>query len=464
MTAEPTRLLTAQRPYLVGIGGSGLSAIARWLLQRRGRVFGYDLEASPAVAQLMAAGARVTVGPPPATLPADVDLLVFSDAIQIDHPIRRAADGRHLPSLSYPQALGQLTSEFPDRLVVTGTNGKSTTAALAGWLLTEAGQDPSVVIGSQVPQFGGNVRFGQRSLVICEGDEYRNHFLELEPTLALVTNLSLDHPDYFPDLEAVSRSFHAFVDRLPANGQLLLNADDPLLRSQFGQRVKHVATFSVLDRSADLFLRALPQPLPAQRIEVWVSGRRVGETVFPLPGRDNLSNAAAASLLAHERGVPTETIGRALSTFQGLRRRFEVLGSANGATIVTDFAHHPASLRGVIQASRERFPNQRIVAVFQPHQRHRVQAFADAFVEALTLADASVVSEVFTVPGRDLAASEATSAARLTDGLRARGQPCRFAATLEETALVLQAYQQPNTVLLFIGAGSIDTLARRLVQ
>lgn len=451
-------LANARAPYFVGIGGSGVSAIVRHCLASGRPVGGTDLVRSVITDGLVSLGADVHIGPPPSAAPPTTDLIVSSDAVPQDLPLRRDAKTRGLTWLTYAAALGQLTDQFKTRAVVTGTNGKSTTTALLAWLLVQARRDPTVVVGSLVPQLGGNFRPGQSDLVVVEGDDYRDHFLELTPTLAVVTNVAFDHPDAFRDAADVLAHVRRFVGRLTPGGSLVLNADDePLAPLRDEHRTAH--TFSTRpDCEAEVHLVRADNRPGHQRFRFLEQGVSAGEGSLRLPGDHNLSNAAAAALAARLLGVPIPHILEGLASFRGLWRRFEIIRAGEDRVIVSDYAHHPDSVRLVIAAARAWYPGWRVVAAFQPHHEDRLVALGGDFAAALNGADEVLVTEVYRVAGRRSAAR--VSAESLADALRERGRPSTFYPDLEALRSAAAEPRRTKTVFLFLGAGSIDQIAR----
>lgn len=453
-----TILETAQRPYFVAAGGIGVSAIARFFLRRGRAVRGTDLTASAVTAALHQAGADISIGEPPLELPSDIDLVIASDAAPLDHPLRRSAHARGLRWLTYAEALGALTSPYRQRVVITGTNGKSTTTAMLGWLLAHAQRDPTVVVGSLVPQLGGNYRAGESDCVVVEGDDYRDHFLELQPTHALVTNIAFDHPDAFRDLNDVRAHMERFIERLTSDGLLLLNADDkpldPVRRAHPEAR-----TFSCDPQSSATFILQSAGNRPGQQqFQIFERGQPLGVGTLHLPGKHNLANAAGAALLGRQLGLSAQEVCEGLSTFQGLWRRFEIVASSSDKAVVSDYAHHPDSVRATIEAARDWYPGWRVVVVFQPHHEDRLLALQAEFIRALGLADDVVVVEVYRVAGRTRLAP--VSAAPLATALKQQGRSAQFIPTLDEAVSAARQRLLPRTVLLVLGAGSVDRVAR----
>ncbi len=458
-----TTLAAARRPYCVGIGGIGVSAIAQYFLATDRRVAGTDLASGAAVDAVRRQGAAVKIGEPPATFPSGTDLVIFSDAPAPDHPLRIEAARRGLATLSYAEALGQLLGRFQTRIVVAGTNGKSTTTALTGWLLTSGGLDPSIVVGSLVPQLGGNFRFGRSNTGLAEGDEYLGHFLHLKPTTAIITNIEWDHPDVFRSLDEVVIMFQKFCDALSPAGTLCINADDPISTTRLSFRQPQVQTFSLHDPRATLLVTTLGESPAGQRLRLTYRDAVLGDTTLILPGAHNRANAAAAALTALSNGVSGDVVLQQLATFQGLWRRFEMLGTINDAPVISDYAHHPTAVAGLLAAARERFPTKKIILAFQPHHKKRLRELETAFASAFDQADEIFLCEVFAVPGREAEKDASVSVKPLADAVARRGKEVHFVERLEELASLLRAAATADAVVLIAGAGKIDSVARQML-
>ncbi len=457
MTAS---LQTAQHPYCLGIGGIGVSAIARYLLFTGRPTRGSDTHDSTVTDALRRIGAIIDRQADMQSLPPETDLVIFSDAVPLSAPQRQDAANRGIRTLNYAAALAELMATREDRLVVIGTHGKTTTTAWLGLLCQLGGLDPTVVVGSLVPQWQSNYQPGRGSLAIAEGDEYLGHFFHLMPTRAIITNIELDHPDYFQNLAQVQTQFRSFLQKIPSSGVTYANADDPAVTAVLIDRVP-VQRFSLVVPAADLWLEKLESAPGEQRVRLHYHGQVSVPTPIRLPGSYNLSNAAGAALAALDLGVPLATVVLGLSSFRGTWRRFEIVKEKAGATIVSDYAHHPTAVRLVISAAREWFPGRTLVVVFQAHHRRRFRTMQTDFRDALS-GEVILVPEIYSVPGREDPTDESLTAESLAQALRSQGKNAKFLPTQQALREALHSYQRPNHVLLFLGAGDIDRVARRL--
>ncbi len=440
-------LHTAKHVHFIGIGGIGVSAIAKWSIERGLVVSGSDLTESPSAMWLRQHGAQVRIGPHQASaIPELCDLVVCSVAIRANNPERLEAEKRRIPVLPYPEALAQLFERHVG-IAVAGSHGKSTTTALLGSILTAAQRDPTVIVGTRVRDFGDtNERIGKGQEVLVEADEYNQAILFVQPEHAVVLNVDHEHVDVYPTLEKLQSAFGRFVASVPSTGSVTLWAQDPsveLLRKRAQGTVK---TFGFQD--ADLVAGEVIAS--AAGTSFTVRGLYRGTVQTKLFGEHNVRNILAAMCVSHSLGIPFDTIVQAVQEFPGTWRRFENRGTWQGATIIDDYAHHPTELRATLAAARQAFPGKRIVCVFQPHLHSRTKAFLKNFVKELAVADRVIVVEVYDVVGRE--DGERVSSQEIVTAL---GEQASYAAKVFDAVEILQAEVSSSDVVLTVGAGDI---------
>ncbi len=417
-----------KRVHLIGAGGIGVSAVGKLLLQKGIKVSGSDVVDSDTLRELEQAGATVLVGSDPA-LVADVDLVIYSSAVPEDDSERVAAS----KVLSYFEFLGELSQEYKT-IVVSGTHGKSTTTAMLGLVLEAADFDPTVIVGTKVPGWElGNLRVGQSEYLVVEGCEHMAHMLELHPEIVVLTNVEAEHLDYYRDLDHVRETFQKFVNQVPKNGFVVRNADDS--ESMKLKVAVEDILYSLKDKLEDLKLQ--------------------------VPGEFNISNALAALTTATKLGVDQKVSVQTLSKSPGVWRRFERVGEFKGAQIISDYAHHPTAIRKTLEAAREYFSDQRLVVCFQPHQHARTRELFDDFVEAFELADELIVSEIYDVVGRR-DKNEGVSSKDLVEAMK--DQKAVYVSDLTEAEQMLRERVRSNDIVIIMGAGDIDQIARNLCK
>jgi UDP-N-acetylmuramate--alanine ligase len=442
------------RVHFIGIGGVGMSAVARIMVARGIPVSGSDAKDLPVMAELAAAGARICVGYDAGNL-GDAQTVVAGSAIRGDNPELEAARAAGLPVLHRSEALA---ATMGDDLVVTvaGTHGKSTTTSMITVLLQGAGLDPSFAIGANVPALGVNAANGSSRVFVAEADESDGSFLNYRPQIAVVTNVEPDHLDHYGTAEAVYESFDRFTELLPADGVLVACADDPgahALALRTRERGKARVVLYGTSEAADL---RLDDGGPG-RVAITTAGGR-----FPLalqvPGRHNALNAAAAMAVALELGVDAQAAASALAGFSGASRRFEYKGEGRGVRVYDDYAHHPTEVRAALAAARSVAGDHKVHVLFQPHLFSRTREFATEFAHALNAADTALVLDIY--PAREDPIPGVTSAL-ITEHLGAGGS---LVGAGDEAVAALAAAAQPGDIILTAGAGDVTAYGPLIVE
>jgi UDP-N-acetylmuramate--alanine ligase len=454
--------------HVIGAGGIGVSAVAKLLASQGRRVSGSDLGANEATQELSDAGIPVAIGHAAANVPADADLVIYSSAVPEDNPERQEASRRGIRQMSYFEFLGDF-SKSKWTIAVSGTNGKSTTTALLGLILERAGLDPTVIVGSKVRTFPEkNLRLGNGKYFVVEACEHQANMLKLFPQMIVLTNIEEDHLDFYGDLAHIRKAFQRYIEKLPLDGTLVLNADDPVSSAELKPKTA-VVTYG-LDEPADYAARGLLVGSGRQAFDVVrrADGRSLGKFSLAVPGRFNVANVLAATAAAAELGVPPAVIREAVADFRGIWRRFERVGERNGAAIFSDYGHTPTPVAGTIQAAREFFPGSRIILAFQPHHRNRTRRLFDDFVVSFDNADELVLCEVYDVAGREDAADAAVSSRQLVEAVKERdarrgiSRQVEYAASPAQAAELLKREARAGDVVIIMGAGDIYRIAEQL--
>lgn len=450
-------MTTPARIYFLGLGGVGVSAVARYWLARGTTVVGSDPHRNPLVDDLIRLGATYYPDEDPSHLTPETEALVYTDDAHPQHPLRLRAAALHIPTWSFAEMLGQIMAEYPTRIAVAGTNGKSTTSALTGLLLAEAGVDPTVFVGSRLTEFNGNLRLGGSGVFVAEADEYRDHFLQLHPNQAIITNIELDHVDYFHDEQRLVESFSRFAAEVPPE-RLIINGDDRRLR----QRWPHAVTFG--QGAADMTIREVAAQAGQQTFSFDWRGQRLGPFTLYLPGLFNIMNAAGAMTAALVAGAAPTTFSSTLAAFRGIWRRFQILTApTSSVTIVNDYAHHPTAVRVTLEGAKAFYPGRRLVAVFQPHHHNRLTALFDDFTHCFGAADRVVIVETYTVPGREPVATDTKNSQELVAALQAH-RSAEYAADPAAAEAFLRHTIEPGDVVIVMGAGDIWHTAESLAR
>ena len=451
-------LIEGAHIHLVGIGGIGLSAIARVLKGWGYSVSGSDRELSPLTEALVAEGITVYAGHR-AEQVLGADVVVISSAIPEGNPEVLEAKRRALPVVKRDQFLGELTATRTT-IAVAGAHGKTTTSAMLAWILTEADLDPTFVVGGVLQNLNTNARAGSGPHFVIEADEYDRAFLGLQPDVATVTALEHDHPDCYPTFEDMRAAFVEFAKRVPPGGLLIVCGEDregkDLAARVEGQGCR-LETYG-LDPEWDWWAEGVHLGNSAA-FEVWRQGKRLGTCALQVPGRHNVLNAMAALAASHEVGVEFGLAAAALTRFRGTERRFEVKGHVAGVTVVDDYAHHPTEIQATLAAARLKYPGRAVWAVFQPHTFSRTATLLDDFAAALEEADHVLVTKIYAARELDTMGISGASVTELMTHPDAE-----YVEALEDASQILLDRVQAGDVVITLGAGDGYLIGERLLE
>lgn len=444
-------LHAAKNIHIIGIGGIGVSAIAKWALEQGKQVSGSDVRENEMTTWLREHGALVHVGEHAAkNIPELCDLVLHTVAAQATNVERSTAEARGISTLTYPEAVNALL-RGKNGIAVAGTHGKSTTTAILATILVEAKLDPTVIVGTRLRLFGNtNERTGKGEDALVEADEYNQGILLYHPNHAVVLNVDHEHVDVYPTLADAQQAFATFVAHVPATGSVTLNADDPSVGLLTKAAIAKVKTFGL--NKADIVANDITHD--AGGMSFSVSGLYTGVIRSQLYGDHNVRNVLAALCVAHELEITFEVVQHAVAAFPGTWRRFERRGKWRGATIIDDYAHHPTEITATLQAARQAFPGKRLVCVFQPHLHSRTIAFFDDFAKALQAADQVILLDVYDVAGR-----EDTKKADVRALTKAISPQAIFVKDVQSAVSTTADIIKPGDVILTLGAGDIAHFA-----
>ena len=433
--------------HLVGIGGMGMAGLAQVLLDRGHRVTGEDLFDSPRTRALAALGIPLETGRA-GRLPARSAAVVASAAVPAGHPAIDEAVARGLPVLKYARAVAEVV-RGRHLLAVAGTHGKTTTTAWIAHMLRLAGLEPGWIIGGEPVDLGRSGALGAGPDFALEACEYDRSFLSYEPSIAVVTNVDADHLDVYGTLDALREAFACFLGRVVAGGAAIVCADDPAAAGLRVPALVRRVSYGLLE-GAQVRGEAVPGERPG---ETAIRIPSLGVLPVRLPGLHNARNALAVLATARALGLPDAAAAAAIETFRGVRRRFEFLGDASGVTWINDYGHHPTEIRATAESARARFPGRRLLAFFQPHQRHRTIALFDAFAEALGAFDSVAVGEIY--GARESAAGDGSLETDLARASTRRGCPRAVHRPGLEGIAWLRDEARPGDVAILLGAGDV---------
>jgi UDP-N-acetylmuramate--alanine ligase len=448
----------AQRVHCVGIGGTGISAIARVLLERGVEVTGSDLRLSPVARALADSGARVYAGHDAAHV-GDVDALLVSSAIPEENPEIVAARERGIPVFKRAAFLGELMAGKIG-VAVAGTHGKTTTTGMIAWILSQAGWDPTFIVGGVLEGLNTNAHAGQGAHFVIEADEYDHMFLGLRPTVAAITHLEHDHPDCFPTFAAMQGAFQQFTTLVPAEGLIVGCGDQPAVAELLSVPRQAAVRTCGLGPGHDVrALEVRPNAAGGHDFVVSSLGQRWGCVRLPVPGLHNVQNALVALAVADWLGVDVQAICDALATFPGVGRRFQVLGEVNGITVVDDYGHHPTEIRATLAAARARYGDRPLWAVFQPHTYSRIKVLWKEFVTSFRDADHVIVLDVYAAREKDpMGVSAAELAAQMNH------PSAQYISGLDAAAEHILAHLESNAVVVTLSAGDGNQVGTRVLK
>ncbi|HSG15695.1 MAG TPA: UDP-N-acetylmuramate--L-alanine ligase [Anaerolineae bacterium] len=441
-------LRPGMRIHLVGIGGTGLSAVAAVLLGQGYVVSGSDRQLNELTNSLKSSGATVFEGHN-GDQAKGADMLLVSSAIPATNPEIQAAEQAGIPILKRDEFLGLLMADSYG-IAIAGSHGKTTTTGMIAQIMIEGGLDPSVVVGAVLPALQSNGRAGKSEFFVVEADEYDYMFLGLRPTLAIVVNVEYDHPDLFPSVSAYRQAFTDFVLKIHNEGLLLACIDDEgaAALADFATTLPiRVSTYG-LDRGEWQAVEVRPNQLGGSDFLVQHEGQTMGLIRLRVPGEHNVRNALAAVATVSELGIGFDTVRRALASFGGLGRRFQLIGEVGDVTIVDDYAHHPTEIRATLDAARQRFPGRRLWAVWQPHTFSRTRAMLSEFASCFEQADRVVALDVYQSRESDTLGIDTAQVVARMQGARAS-----HVGDIVEAANYIFVRVLPGDVVLTLGAG-----------
>lgn len=433
--------------HFIGIGGIGVSALAKYYIIKGNTVSGSDVANSEITEGIQKLGAEVVIGPHKTeNIPDTTEFVIYSPAVAKDNPEYIKAGELGARILSYPEALGELTKTH-FTIAVSGTHGKSTTASMIGLLLTTAGLDPTVIVGTKLKEFdNSNCRVGEgefqgKPLLVIEACEHFASFLNYTPDIIVLTSLEADHLDFYKDLEHLKETFKKYVSLLKEGGSLVVNKDDKNLVDIIEDK-DNVSWYSLLQEEA-----------------------REVKKVMQVPGIHNVSNALSALHVARLLNIPDEKSIEGLSLFQGTWRRFEVFDMEN-YTLVSDYAHHPTEIAATIEAAREKWPSEKIILIFQPHQYHRTRALYDDFVNVLSHipVDILIIPDIYDVPGREDTGTGVSGKilSEAVEEKKTSHMEVLHIADIKDISAYLRKTIQGGEIVIIMGAGNIYNLTLKL--
>lgn len=435
--------LKDHRFHFIGVGGIGVCGLAEILHNMGAKVSGSDVNENANTQRLKKLGIKVFIGHAAGNVD-DVDVVVYSSAIQKSNPEMQAARARSIPLIQRGEALAELM-RLKRGIAVGGTHGKTTTTSMVGTILMHAGSHPTIYVGGRINQLDSTVRLGEGEWMVAEADESDNSFNRLNPEIAIITNIDSDHLDYFKSMENLKQAFLSFASRIPFFGSALVYGDDSTAREVFAPFSKKILFYG-FNNDNDIQISG-----EKGEYDFFEHGKKLGSYRLQVPGRHNALNAAAALASCMRTGLSFQQAAEGLYEFVGVDRRFQLKGEEKGIRIYDDYAHHPTEVRATLQAFREKFPDRRIVVCFQPHRYSRTQMCWTDFTTSFSLSDVLFVTEIYAAGESPI---DGVSGERLAKEIQHKD--VRFLEKKEnvtELAPEIQKHLQKGDVFVTMGAG-----------
>jgi UDP-N-acetylmuramate--alanine ligase len=451
---------SVKKIHFIGIGGIGMSGIAEILLDQGFSVTGSDKQLSEITERLEKLGAKIYEGHSPEHIEPDVDVVVYSSAVKMDNPEVQEAIRRKIPLIRRAEMLAELM-RLKYGIGIAGTHGKTTTTSMVGLILIEGGFDPTVIVGGVLRDLGGtNARLGHGNFIVVEADEFDRSFLQLTPTIAVITTLEPEHLDCYGSVEELKNAFIDFANKVPFYGFVVLCLDEPMIQDIMPKIKKKIVTYG-LNAQADV--QAIDPEFSGRKASYTLiyKGKDYGRINLQVPGIHNIKNSLAGIAVGMELGIEFEKIKKAVERFRGVYRRFEIRAEVNGIIVVDDYAHHPTEIRVVLQAAKDGC-KRRVVAVFQPHLYSRTRDFYLDFGRSFFNADVCVLTDVY--PARE-EPIEGVSGKLIADAARDFGhKDVHYVPNKMELADYVLGLVKSGDMVIFMGAGDITKICGEFIK
>ncbi len=446
--------------HFVGIGGIGMSGIAELLLNLGYRVSGSDLKHSLTTERLAELGATISLGHKREGI-TGVDVVVTSTAIPEDNEEVVAAREQLIPVIKRAEMLAELMRLKKYGIAIAGSHGKTSTTSMVSWMMYQAGMDPTVVVGGKVDSLGGNAKLGAGEFLVAEADESDGSFLKLAPVIEVITNIDLEHLDFYHNLNELKKCFLEFIDKVPFYGAVIVCLDDKNIAAILPEIGKRVITYG-LTAQADVHAEKIHFENGKMFFTVVVYGERKGTIAIAPPGRHNVYNALAAVCVGIELDLPFEQIQKGMESYQGVQRRMEVKGAARGVTVIDDYGHHPTEIRATLKAIKEAWPDKRLVVAFQPHRYSRTKVLFDDFLTCFHYADILIITDIYAAGETPL--PDADSKLLVTEIKRHGQRRVQYVSDVDQLADAVEKELVSGDLFLTLGAGNIVNAGEKLLR
>ncbi|MBU1568533.1 MAG: UDP-N-acetylmuramate--L-alanine ligase [Proteobacteria bacterium] len=446
--------------HFVGVGGIGMSGIAELLLNLGYKVSGSDLHSTGITENLARLGGHIYQGHDGAWI-AGASVVVTSSAISPDNPEVVKAKESNIPVIMRAEMLAELMRLKKYGIAIAGSHGKTSTTSMVAWMLSHAGLDPTIVIGGKVDSLGGNAKLGDGEFLVAEADESDGSFLKLSPVLEVITNIDLEHLDYYRDLDHIKHTFLQFIDKIPFYGAAIVCLDDPSIADILPAIKKRIITYGLTPQS-DVYGENITWKDGRVHFMVKNVAGELGSLHIAPPGMHNVYNALAVVCVGLELELPFEKIQGALQSFAGVQRRMQKKGEVDGITVVDDYGHHPTEIRATLGAIKQAWPEKRLVVLFQPHRYSRTKALFKEFQTCFHKADYLIMTDIYAASEQPLegVTSESLLAATMQHGQR----NTRYIGDVDKMAVEVSTMIEKDDLVLTLGAGNIVRVGEELLS
>ena len=451
-----------KKVHCIGIGGIGLSAVAEVFMSRGYEVSGSDMRESDITEKLMKQGAKIFLGHRAKNVET-ADLVVYTVAVGNDNPELVRARELGIPTVTRAQALGALMGEYEKSIAISGTHGKTTTTSMVSLILKNANKEPTILVGGNLEEIGGNCYVGDSNYFVTEACEYRDSFLELRPNIEIILNIDSDHLDYFKDINHISESFEKFAEKVPENGLIVAFDSNPFVKAVTENLPCRVITFG-FNEASDYYAKGIKfsdEGMPSY--DLYHKGEFLRRMELAVPGEHNVANSLAAAATCLALGVDLDIIERTLESFTGTKRRFDIIGKTpDGVTVIDDYAHHPAEIKATLAAAKN-LAHKKTWCLFQPHTYTRTMALFDQFADAFEDADIIVLAEIYAAREKNI---YKMSSKKLMDEIKIKhpDKDVYFMPEFDAMAEFVCNNTSPGDIVLTMGAGDIYKVGELILE
>lgn len=451
---------TKEHIYFIGIGGISMSGLAEILASRGHQVSGTDVKETAVTKHLQSLGIHINFGHRAENITDDITLVVYTAAIHDDNPELRAAHEKGIRIMDRAHLLGQIMDEYHDSVAVSGTHGKTTTTSMVSEILLAAEKDPTITVGGILPTIGSNLRIGNSPYFVAEACEYFDSFLQFNPFIAIILNVESDHLDYFKTLENIRRSFHAFAQRVPNNGLLVISEKIDHVEELTDGLTCHVETFGLSEKANWRAENIVHEADGRNSFDVYHNGEFFTTIHLHIPGEHNITNALAAIGASAFLGAAPEDCVKGLHHYTGTERRFQLKGKKDGITVIDDYAHHPTEIKAALAAAQN-VQHNTTWCVFQPHTFSRTRFLFDEFGEAFGDADEIIIADIFAARETD---DGTVSAAQLAERIAQTGKSARYVGDFAAIEAYLREHCKSGDLLMTVGAGDVYKIGENFLK